>query len=782
MKNKKSRFLALFLLISLLLASCGEPAEISEPELSAEPVTTVPTYTYNDYFEESPTVWSPFGWRTDEDEYILSLTQMGLYDFILNDTGDGYVITPEMAADDPADVTAEYAAYGIWNIPADAESGYAYKISLNTSACWEDGTPINADTYLYSMQRLLDSKEKNYRASTFTTGALALVNGNAYYNNDLAGQPVYRDNMQENEYIHPFDTWVKGEDGVYTTADGEKLVFVLDSSLNGMNGYSIQSWHTESGGTDFASCLPQLREAANENGYVPVTDETIDILYSFTGSKAWGRESKDQLAAYVYYGDGVYSSVSWDEVGFLKTGEYEIALVFNKPVEEFYVKYALTDNFIVNKALYEKSKDLYATNAENYISYGPYKLVTYMENRLFVLEKNELFYGYSDGKHENQYMTTTVNCTVISEKSEAVSAFLSGKLDKLLLSASDMESYGNSDYIVYTPEDFTSKLSFNGDIDSLKARQSDGINKTILAYKDFRKAISLCIDRAEFCISCTATHLPGYGLLNNMYVSDPESGLLYRNTSYAKDALCSFYGVNNVAEITGYDLAAATELFVSAYERCLEDGNILETDIISLELSVAKDNENTRNTVEFINNSVSAAVEGTALEGKIEITLKADGDFYESCRYGLTDIIISTWGGYSMSPCSLMEFYCVNDKHYEYGFDAELEMLTVTLGEENITKSFTEWYYSLSAGEYSAADKNTRTYILACLEKGILEQYYTTPLYYRTSASLRGRKVQYAADTYIQNLAFGGIRYMTYNYDDYRWSVYVEESNYSFNY
>lgn len=782
MKNGKGSALALLMLVTVLFASCETAPETSAPEISSEPIATTPTYTYNDYLEEAPTGWSPLSWHTEEDEYILSLTSMGLFDFALNDNGSGYSLLPEMAESDPADVTARYAGDEKWGIPEDATEGYAYKITLNSSACWEDGTPINGDTYLYSVQQLLDSSAKNYRASVFTTGALALVNGSEYYNNDRAGQPVYRDNMQSSAYVHPFDTWVKGEDGVYTTAEGERIIFVLDSPLNGMNGYSIQSWYTESGETDFADCLPKLRELADKDGYVPVTDETIDILYSFTGSKAWGRESKDELASYVYYGDGVYTYVPWSDVGFLKTGDYEITLILNKPVEEFYVKYALTDNFIVNKALYEQDKLSYGTTAENYISYGPYKLVTYMENRLFVFEKNLSFYGYTDGKHQNQYMTDTVNCTVITEKSEAVSAFLSGKLDRLLLSASDMEEYGDSEYIIYTPEDFTSKLSFNGDIESLKARETEGINKSILAYKDFRKAISLCIDRTEFCAACTATHQPGYGLYNYMYVSDPETGALYRNNTHAKNALCEFYGVNNIAEITGYDLTQAAELFVQAYERCVSDGNIGDTDVVSLEISMAKDNEANRKTVEFIESSVNTALLGTALEGRFEITLKEDADFYESSRYGLTDIIVSTWGGYSMSPYSLMESYCVNDKHYEYGFDASLEMLSITLGEETVTKSFTDWYYALSAGEYSAADNDTRIYILACLEKGILENYYTTPLYYRTSASLRGRKVIYATEEYVQNLAFGGIRYMTYAYDDAKWNVYMEESNYSFNY
>ncbi|MBO7246634.1 MAG: hypothetical protein J6V56_07720 [Clostridia bacterium] len=784
MKKKISAFLLGVLTLFTAFASSCEPETLpqeSTPQESVGGVVTNPTYTYNDYLEEAPSTWSPFNWKTDEDKYILSLTQMGLYDFILDESGEGYEMVWEMAASDPVDVTEQYAKSGKWPIPADATSGYAYKIALNSAARWEDGTPINADTYLYSMQQLLDSGNKNYRASDYATGTLAVINGYEYYNNDKAGTPIYRDNLVDGEYVHPFDTREEGEDGVYT-ASGTPIVFVLDSALTGLNGYSIQGWYEESGKKDFASCIEGLRELADENGYVPVTDESIALLFSFTGSVHWGYEARKHLAAYVYYGDGEYTSVPWSKVGFLKTGEYEITLLLKNPVDPLLVKYNLTTNFIVKKDIYEQDKEAYASCAENYSSYGPYKLVTYAAGKVMVLERNEGWYGYSDGKHKDQFAATTVNCTVITDGALALGDLIAGKLDRVSLSPADMETYGDSRYILYTPQDFTSKLSFNGDIDALKKRETEGVNKSILAYKDFRKAISLAINREEFCISCTATHEAGYGLLNYMYVCNPETGALYRENAAAKDALCKFYGVNNVAEITGYDLAQAKELLESAYKSCLKDENISETDTVVLELSVARDDEANRNVVAFINTAVQNAAVGTPLEGRINIVLKADGNFYENCKRGLTDIIVSTWGGNAMDPFSIMECYCVNDKHYEYGFDGEKEFLTVTVAEEEITKTFTQWYIALSAGEYASADLQTRINILAALEQGILEQYFTTPLYYRVSASLNGRKTENATQTYVQNIGFGGMRYMKFVYNDEEWAAYVAESNNSFNY
>ena len=60
----------------------------------------------------------------------------------------------------------------------------------------------------------------------------------------------------------------------------------------------------------------------------------------------------------------------------------------------------------------------------------------------------------------------------------------------------------------------------------------------------------------EFAAQCTATHNAGYGLLNYMYVYDPDTGARYRDSEQAKKALTDFYGVDKEEDITGYDLKA----------------------------------------------------------------------------------------------------------------------------------------------------------------------------------------------------------------------------------
>ena len=178
---KKLIALLLAVVMVLGLAACGgdKAPETTAPS-ETTPVETTPvadTYTWKDSVSTLATNWNPHNYQTDDDSYPAEFLRVGLYGFIFNDELHpkdgvepyaGYTIIPEMAAALPVDVTeqvkAEHPEYGI---PESATAGYAYTIDLNPNAVWEDGTPINADTYVESMKRLLDVKLLNYRATDY---------------------------------------------------------------------------------------------------------------------------------------------------------------------------------------------------------------------------------------------------------------------------------------------------------------------------------------------------------------------------------------------------------------------------------------------------------------------------------------------------------------------------------------------------------------------------------------------------------------------------------------
>jgi ABC-type oligopeptide transport system substrate-binding subunit len=68
-----------------------------------------------------------------------------------------------------------------WGIKA-GQTGRVWKIDLNQSAKWEDGTVINADSYVESMKEDLDPAMKNYRAQAYYIGDTGIAGARNYFN------------------------------------------------------------------------------------------------------------------------------------------------------------------------------------------------------------------------------------------------------------------------------------------------------------------------------------------------------------------------------------------------------------------------------------------------------------------------------------------------------------------------------------------------------------------------------------------------------------------------
>ena len=59
------------------------------------------------------------------------------------------------------------------------------------------------------------------------------------------------------------------------------------------------------------------------------------------------------------------------------------------------------------------------------------------------------------------------------------------------------------------------------------------------------------------------------------------------------------------------------------------------------------------------------------------------------------------------------------------------------------------------------------------MEAAFLNWYPTTSVYYRNTASMDSQKIQSASDIYVTLVGFGGIQFLTYNYDDTEWADYI---------
>lgn len=734
-------------------------------------------YTYNTYTITSGVrTLNVHEWELADESDIQFQTMRGLYDIIYSKDKD-YEYINEMAAAAPEDVTADYAGNETYGIPADAKEGYAFKIQLRKDACWEDGTPINADTYVYSWKQLIDPAMANYRATSLTEGTYAIANAYEYYANG------------ETQYVDIYDS----ESETYAEFEGDKYTSATEATaFFGMSlEEAVEEYGEEMFTADGVNTVEKLKELQGDEAWVKVEGDVETALMAVVNAfnAAYGMEyyEKEELEFCTYAFTPEVKT--WDEVGLVKDDDYCITIIYDKPIlSEYLFYYANTTSYLVKEDLYEANKKdaggltktTYGTSVDTYSSFGPYKVTSWQSDKEIVLEKNDKWYGYSDPAYNGQYQTTRIVYSLIDEHATAVQLFLQGKLDSLGLDANDLNTYATSDYALYTPTSYTFKVSINSDKEALAARQTEGVNKTLLTYTDFRKALSLSLDRSEFCQTVMPACGPAYGLLNDLYVYDPSDFSIYRETDYAKDILTEVYAAESYDKLSGYNVEEAKKLYDSAYKAAIEAGDLKEGDKVVIEFNVSGSSDTNQKAVNFINDAVSKATQGTSLEGKVSVELKEVDDYYATMGAGTADMVFSAWGGSEMDPFSLMQCYCdpTMFSDAEYGFDSE-KKITATIDGKEYTYSFYDWYAELCEGQWAQADSDTRLEVLATIEGAVLDEYCAIPLWIRRTATLESQKIEYITydfkSTYTES--YGGIRFMTYNYTDEEWEKYCADQN-----
>ena len=122
----------------------------------------------------------------------------------------------------------------------------------------------------------------------------------------------------------------------------------------------------------------------------------------------------------------------------------------------------------------------------------------------------------------------------------------------------------------------------------------------------------------------------------------------------------------------------------------------------------------------------------------------------------------------------------------ECGFDPSTENVAITYdfdgngSEETLEKTYLDWQMSTVAGGTYADDVETKLHILARLENALLGGFRTLPVCVGTDVLLYSQKVEYATTDANTFAAYGGIRLMTYNYDDAAWKDYCAKGSLSY--
>ena len=755
-------------------------------------------YTYRDYTSAltSSMNWDVLSWETNDDSAIMDYIVTGFYAFKMNSDKTGYSVIPEAASAMPVDVTSEYV--GTLGV-SEGETGKAWRIALNPDVCFNDGTMVNADDYIYSMQQQLNPKMLNRRADSWYDGTFSIVNAKNYL---YAGQTVY-DALPDSAAA-----LLEAGTDVYLDMGFWGIVGALDADGN---------------------AAPQYVSVKDETMYrdAAVEDETADeawvsAKYLYETYLADGMPYASYAADYLKVATTA-KAVTWDEVGLKKIDDYTIDFILEAPVAEpaFYVPYNLSGNFLVKKDLYESCKSFFDANGqpveteedaatvtttycrslENTVSYGPYMLTSFQLDKEYTLSRNDNWYGYKDGKHLGQFMTDNIVVSVIADHATAILAFESGEIDGVSLQTEDMDKYAASKYISYTPQSYTTKLSFSTNYEKLLEH---GTNSQILVVDEFRKGFAFALDANDFATAYTAAGTAGYGMLNYMYCYDPFTGALYRDSEPAKKALVELFDMTYgeggeyatldeaYEAMTGYNMDYARELMAKAADKAIEAGIWDGESNIVLDIRVYTSDTIYVQMYNYFKNQLAEAVKGTKFEGKIDMTMTPDADYYNTMYSGGADMIFTTWGGATMDPFGVFaRCYCDasdgSGNQMEVGYDTSAIALTFDFGGEigEVTDSLQHWaMWANNAtadvpvifeklGAFADYAYSTRCEIVAGVEHCFMNWFTTTSLYYRNVASLTSQKVNQGSDTYLTLVGFGGMEYITYNYDDASWADYV---------
>ena len=730
------------------------------------------------------------------------------------------------------DVTSSVDAK--WGYTADqkAEGGYAWKITLRNDLKWNDGTPITAADFVYSMQAQLDPAFMNFRANTYYD-TLKIKNSRGYFFQNQEGtyEPVASLGYASNN----------------AARDAGKTLYVRPSSL--FSG--IETFVDESGNPmpewicgDTLYADPSDWEAGT------ALDNGLDAAWIFaTYEAAYLEVGKNYASAVAIFVENAIRYVAWEDVGIYSIdSENAIVICLDKAYSflnddgslSVWSAYYMSSLPLVHKTVYESCKKapttgstLWTTNYNSSLattaSWGPYTLTQFEAGSHYRLEKNPNWYGWNMLEYQNQYNVTAINCRKVADWTASWLGFLAGEFDDASLATENVNEYHDSKYVSYSEGSTgTYGVQLYSNLEVLK--QSDN-NNGILAIQQFRQAFNLGLNRSDVIAKIwPGTATPCFGLVNTAYYYDIENaptlddGGKYRNSpiamagvlrayGYTYDAASDTWAINDLdgltleeayETLTGYNLTLAKQKMQEAINILLADPEFYGYDSskkITLVYGSSSDNDKQRFRAGYVQDIFNTLTAGTALEGKIEVKFDASAGskWSEAFRAGDTQIGFGYgFQGNAFNPFDIIGAFVNPDdelNYHMYWDTSSIEMtLTMPAGDyegagETITMSIQNWYFCLNGlaevenqpktynWDAGFAPTEARLTILSALEEVTLKESRSIMLIADSGGSFLGAKFSNFSDEYNTFLGFGGLRYLVVEYDAFEWAEFVNANN-----
>lgn len=819
MKQKKLLMLIAMVLVVVLCASvltaCKKDkgngdGNVTKPGTGWEDAKM---YTMREYTAQMPSQWcsilSSDGVNNDMESYFMS----AFYEFNYKFDADGKIVpgayTVEYSASTKLeDVTKKYA--GKYGLAADAEKGQAFAMTLRNDLKWDDGTPIKAADFVYSMSQQLSPKYLFATASNYYSGNYVIHNAQNYVKQGQKG-------------MFPATSVLT----VYNASDDAKLIF----TLNGHDSYVAD--YLTSNGVEPQAYVAQaakvtvdaLKAIEGKSLAEIKNDETM--LATWTAVLGWWKTLPNE-ELHFFKMEYEYPKMDFSEVGyFVGDNEYELVMVIDGTLNPLDAEGNLTYEAgyyfsgwpLVKRDLWERCEDQsktpyansYCTTQEKSASWGPYKLTYYQDQKTYTVSRNDKWFGYGLPQYANQYQTDAIVTEKIEEWDTAWLAFQKGNLDGIGMNVKIAADYRTSKRAYFTPETWT----FDLNIQSNATSKTDKRNNLLLNYADFRKAISLSLDRDDYCAKNNPSSQAALGLLNSMYYYDVENGKVYRESIQAKEAILNAYGATKnedgswkVGETTytdieealdattGYNLTLARQLVDSAIEQAKKDGKYSDGDEIILTYGIETQSADTDRVKNWFQAAFDNMTKGTSIEGKVKIEyfMFSSATWSKQFADGEYDLCFGAWGNAPFNPAYLLcETQISKENRYATNWDPKTVSVTVKATPDDkhedgiYTYNLEQWRLILQGKDgcpvnFKNFPMEDQLAALGAVETAILKEYYSIPVYSRYSASLMGFKVDYVSYEYNTFMGYGGIRYMTFNYDDTAWAEFVASNNNILNY
>lgn len=817
MKQKKLLMLIAMVLVVVLCASvltaCKKDkgngdGNVTKPGTGWEDAKM---YTMREYTSQMPSQWCTILSNDNANSTMESYFTSAFYEFNYKFDADGKIVpgayTVEYSASTKLeDVTKKYA--GKYGLAADAEKGQAFAMTLRNDLKWDDGTPIKAADFVYTMSQQLSPNYLFDTASNYYSGNYVIHNAEKYVKQGQKG-------------MFPATSVVT----VYNQSDDAKLIF----TLNGHDSYVAD--YLTSNGVDpqayvanAAKVTVDALKAIEGKSLAEIkNDETM--LATWTAVLGWWQtEPNEEL--HFFKMEYEYPKMDFSEVGyFVGDNEYELVMVIDgtlNPLDAegnltYEAGYYFSSWPLVKKDLWEQCEDQsktpyansYCTTQEKSASWGPYKLTYYQDQKTYTVSRNDKWFGYGLPQYANQYQTDAIVTEKIEEWDTAWLAFQKGNLDGIGMDVKIAADYRTSKRAYFTPETWTFDLNIQSN------SRTDKRNNLILNYADFRKAISLSLDRDDYCAKNSPSSQAALGLLNSMYYYDVENGKVYRESIQAKEAILNAYGATKNADgswkvgettytdiedaldaTTGYNLTLARQLVENAVAQAKTDGKYSDGEEIILTYGIETQTANTDRVKNWFQAAFDSMTKGTSIEGKVKIEyfMFSSATWSEQFADGEYDLCFGAWGQAAFNPAYLLcETQISDENRYAVNWDPKTVSVTVKATPDDkhedgiYTYNLEQWRLILQGKDgcpvnFKNFPMEDQLAALGAVETAILKEYYSIPVYSRYSASLMGYKVDYVSYEYNTFMGYGGIRYMTFNYDDTAWAEFVASNNNILNY